>query len=229
MLCAFDFDGVLAPVVKDPDRAGIPPVILRRLMTLSELSRVAVVSPRSVEDIATRVDFMPEFVVGNHGMEGHPDFERESGRYHALCEEWEKQLQECALIGPGIRIENRGCSLAVHCRTACSDNEFEQRLMKIFGGLQPRPRIVAGKYALNLLPAEVPGKGDMLERLRATCGAVSALYVCDEVSDEEAARLRADEWLTVRVDGPGKAEFCLAHRLELVQLLDMLIQRLQEG
>lgn len=229
MLCAFDFDGVLAPVVRDPERADIPPAVLRRLMTLSEMSRVAVVSARCVDDIAMRVDFMPEFVIGNHGLEGLPEFDSESARYHALCVEWERQLQECTAMAPGLRIENRGCSLAVHCRMGGCDGELEQRLMKLFASLQPTPRIVAGKYALNLLPADVPGKGELLMRLRTACAAPAALYVCDDVSDDEVLKLRAQDWLTVRVDGPGEAEFCLAHRLDMVQLLDMLIQKLEQA
>lgn len=71
----------------------------------------------------------------------------------------------------------------------------------------------------------------MPRRLREASGASSALYVGDDVSDEDVFRLCREDWLTVRIDkpSPSAAEFYLAHRLEMVQLLDVLMKKLSEA
>ena len=52
-------------------------------------------------------------------------------------------------------------------------------------------RVVPGKMVVNLVPAELPHKGDALERLMRTERLASALYVGDDRTDEDAFRLGA--------------------------------------
>ena len=232
MLCAFDFDGTLAPIVKDPHRACIPSAVLRRLITLSERTPVAIISGRSVADVSLRLDFLPEFVVGNHGIEGLPGWEENAGRLQALCLQWEHQLRQ-AMTGRtqfdgGIWIENKNYSLSVHYRMVRDRVQAEEQLLKLFEGLNPAPHVVAGKCVFNLLPAGAPDKGSALARLCELSRAPSAIYVGDDVTDEDVFRLRRPDWLTVRIErsGESEAEFHLHHRLDMVQLLDDLIERL---
>lgn len=230
MLCAFDFDGTLAPIVKDPDHASIPAPVLRRLITLSELTPVAVISGRALDDMGLRLDFMPEFVIGNHGLEGVPDWEGRTMQYQAVCAAWEQQLADCAIIAPRVRVENKGSSLTVHYRMARNQAEVERHLTQLFATLSPAPQIVPGQCAFNLLPAEAPGKVAVLAHLRQVSDAPSVLYVGDDSADEKIFGLRRDDWLGVRIEGAGNsaAEFYLPHRLDMVQLLDMLIHRLDD-
>jgi trehalose 6-phosphate phosphatase len=69
-LLAFDFDGTLAPIVADRDRA----VMRRRTRTLfgavCELYPCAVISGRARHDVASRPGKIDvKHVVGNHGIE----------------------------------------------------------------------------------------------------------------------------------------------------------------
>lgn len=232
MLCAFDFDGTLAPIVKDPHRASIPSDVLRRMIVLSEYARVAVISGRAMADVALRLDFLPEYVIGNHGIEGLPGWEEQAGRYQALCLEWERQLNSAladrALFDPGIWLENKTYSLSVHYRMAHNREEAESRLLQLFTTLTPAANVVAGKCVFNLVPADAPDKGTALARLCEISGASSAIYVGDDVTDEHVFRMRRPDWLTVRIErsGDSAAEFFLHHRLDMVQLLDALIDRL---
>src|SRR4051794_19629681 len=79
MLCGFDFDGTLAPIVTEPHRAEVPLDVLRRLVELCECTPVAVITGRSLADIRARLDFSPDFVAGNHGLEGVPGWEAVAG------------------------------------------------------------------------------------------------------------------------------------------------------
>jgi trehalose 6-phosphate phosphatase len=231
MLCAFDFDGTLAPIVKDPGRACIPAAVSRRMALLAEHVRVAVISGRSVEDVAPRLDFLAEFVVGNHGIEGVPGWEDRSARYRQLCREWEQRLNlalaDRSLFEPGVWVENKICSLSVHYRLARDRAEMEKRLLQLFGALLPSARIMSGKCVFNLLPEDAPDKGMALARLCEITGAPGTIYVGDDVTDEDVFKIRRRDWLTVRIErsAESSAEFYLHHRLDMVHLLDVLIDR----
>lgn len=232
MLCAFDFDGTLAPIVKDPERACIPSPVLRRLITLSEHARVAIITGRSVEDVGARLDFMPDYVVGNHGIEGIPGWEDHAEHYRLLCQEWEQRLSvalgERALFESGIRVENKVYTLSVHYRLARNRARAEAQLADAFSTLTPGAHVVAGKCVFNLVPQGAPNKGTALQRLCEISGAPSALFVGDDVTDEDVFAQRRNDWLSVRIERSpdSAAEFFLHHRLDMVQLLDALIVRL---
>lgn len=232
MLCAFDFDGTLAPIVKEPERASIPTPVSRRLITLSEYARVAIITGRSVEDIGLRLDFMPDFVVGNHGIEGIPGWEGRAEGYRQLCREWEQRLAaglvNRGIADSGVWIENKVYSLSVHYRMARDRAQVEGQLSELFAKLLPDAHIIGGKCVFNLMPPGASDKGVALARLIEVSGVPSALYVGDDVTDEDAFRLRRDDLLTVRIEraADSAADFYLHHRLEMVQLLDALIVRL---
>lgn len=235
VLCAFDFDGTLAPIVKDPERACMPAAISRRLAILSEYARVAIITGRSLEDIGLRLDFLPEFVIGNHGIEGIPGWEERAGHYRKLCGEWAQRLSAAlndrALFDAGIWIENKAYSLSVHYRMARNREDTEQSLGKLFAALVPDAHVIGGKCVFNLMPPGSVNKGIALERLLDVSGASGALYVGDDVTDEDVFRLHRKDVLTVRIERAvdSAAEFHLNHRLEMVQLFDELIGRLSEA
>lgn len=235
LLCAFDFDGTLAPIVAQPDKARLPLGILQRLAALAHHAPIAIITGRSLADIRARLDFEPDFVVGNHGIEGLPGWEPRAEHCRRLCMEWEQKLtaalQDRTIFDPGIRIENKGYSLSVHYRLARNPADAEIRLSKLFASRINSARIVAGKCVFNLLPQDSADKGMALEKLMDASGARSAIYVGDDVTDEDIFRLRRPELLSVRVGcGVGSAaEFFLHHRLDIFQLLDDLIRRLRDA
>ena len=73
VLLAFDYDGVLAPLVKDPSGAYMRPSTRTLLRRLVPLYPVAVVSGRSWRDASRFTRGLDVTVVGNHGFElGRP-------------------------------------------------------------------------------------------------------------------------------------------------------------
>jgi trehalose 6-phosphate phosphatase len=233
MLCAFDFDGTLAPIVPEPHRAEVPLPIRRRLIELCEYTPVAIITGRSLADLRARLDFTPDYVVGNHGLEGMPGREGLAARYEQLCLNWERALtaalQDHAVLEPGIWIENKTYSLSVHYRLAHDHSRAEAQLTELFADLAPVPHVIAGKRMFNLLPDAAVNKGTALDQLFDASGAPTALYVGDDATDEDVFRLQRADLLSIRVE-PGvdsAAEFFLHHQLDVDQLLDELIARLR--
>ena len=70
-LCAFDFDGTLAPIVEDPDQAVLSDRTRNLLGRLAALYPCVILSGRARTDLLGRLSGMPlERVFGSHGAEG---------------------------------------------------------------------------------------------------------------------------------------------------------------
>ena len=231
LLCAFDFDGTLAPIVPQPDQARLPAEIRARLLALARHAPVAIITGRSVDDIRHRLAFEPDFIVGNHGVEGVPGWEAHALRHAELCRSWREQLEAALSAGfdPGIRIEDKRFSLSVHYRLAANRDEPESQLDKLFMELVPRPRVVWGKLVFSLMPEDAGHKGSALEQLMATTNARSAIYVGDDITDEDVFRLRRPDVLSIRIEHAehSAAELHVPHPGDIVPLLDELVSRLR--
>jgi trehalose 6-phosphate phosphatase len=233
MLCAFDFDGTLAPIVAQPDQARLPPEVLQRLIMLSGYAPIAIITGRAITDIAPRLGFDPDYLVGNHGLEGVPGWQARSDAFAALCHDWREMLsavlQDSSRYDPGIAMEDKRYSLSVHYRHARDPVKAEAQLTDLLEKLEPAPRIVAGKYVFNVVPQDGADKGDALEELMRISAARSAIYVGDDVTDEDAFRLKRADLLPVRIEDSAHsdAEFFLPDWHGILQLLDELIGRLR--
>lgn len=234
LLCVFDFDGTLSPIVLQPERASLPLGVLQRLTELQALAPIAIITGRSVADIRGRLGWTPDFLIGNHGLEGLPGWEQHSARYAAQCQTWScaitDVLQDTERYDAGIFIEDKQYSLAVHYRLARERAKIETELHALLVTLQPLPRLVAGKFVINLLPQNAPDKGHAIEQLMRVSGAKHAIYVGDDVTDEDVFRLRRADLLTIRIERSvdSAADFFLHHRPDIMLLLDELISRLHK-
>jgi trehalose 6-phosphate phosphatase len=233
LLCAFDFDGTLAPIVAQPEQAILPLDLRERLVELAMYAPVAIITGRSVEDLQSRLGFKADFIIGNHGLEGLPGWERRAERYEAMCQAWRDHLtavlRPLGLLDSGVWIENKRYSLSLHYRLASDRQQVETALTALFGDLTPAPRVVGGKFVFNLLPEDAMHKGSALEQLIRAIGATSAMYIGDDVTDEDVFRLHRTDVLSVRIEKhPGSAApYFIENRQDVTQLLDALIARLQ--
>ena len=233
MLCAFDFDGTLAPIVADPSDARIAPPILRRLAALTEFTPVAVITGRSIEDVSLRLDFFPEYVIGNHGIEGMPGQERQAEYYRQTCRDWLERLQAALQeqeFDPAVWIEDKTFSLSVHYRMAQDVSHAQARLRQLIHQLMPGAEVVDGNCVLIVLPAGAPCKGDALAMLRNMISAPTAMYIGDDVTDESVFRLPHQDLVTIRIeDAPDTAaQYYLQRQVQISELLDMMLHRLSK-
>lgn len=232
MLCAFDFDGTLAPIVTQPGQARLAGAVAQRLMRLAMLAPVAIITGRALDDIRSRLPFTPAYLIGNHGLEGLPDGALPEPRYHAICQVWKATLtaafEDDGRFPPQIAIEDKHYSLSVHYRQVAQPLQVEHDLRQLFSHLTPPPRLGAGKFIFNLVPQGAPDKGVALEQLLRLSGAPSAIYVGDDVTDEDVFRLPRANLLTVRIEAhpASAAAFYLERQQDILTLLDELIDRL---
>jgi trehalose 6-phosphate phosphatase len=228
VLCVFDFDGTLAPIVPQPEEARLPEEVLRRLLSLSQLAPVGVLTGRSLEDIRTRLGFEPQYLVGNHGLQGLPGWEAASEAYLATVRGWARQLEPRLPKDEGVFVEDKQYSLSLHFRNARDPKAIENSLREAAMELEPLPRVMDGKFLVNLLPEAACDKGDAMLRLMEISGCSTAIYVGDDVTDEDAFRVNHPGLLTVRIEPheQSAAQFFLPQHRDIVHLLDHMLERL---
>lgn len=230
MLCLFDFDGTLVPLVADPAKALLSHPIQSRLVRLQARAQVGIVTGRSLSDICSRLEFVPDYLVGNHGLEGLPGWQQRADEFYAICRCWYDQLApELAAIDTGISLEDKHYSLSLHFRHAQDKEAVMKTLPTLLAELTPSPRVIGGKCVFNLLPTHGGDKGHAVTQLISETGAQRTLYVGDDVTDEDVFAIRRDDLMSVRVgcidevSVQSAATHCIASAGHIAALLDCLI------
>ncbi len=127
-LWIFDFDGTLAPLVPDREAARLHPSCLELLrdLTAIEDQRTAILSSRQLEDLAPRVPVPGILLGGGSGVawqtpDGRRDMPPPGGRnrLHAARARLRPLLDRVARL-PGVDIEDKQWSIAIHFRAASS-------------------------------------------------------------------------------------------------------------
>ena len=117
-----DIDGTLLDLAPTPREVWVPPGLAKTLnrLLVRTSGALALVSGRSLNDID--LIFAPvEFpAVGGHGAEMRIAIDSESVATHAppMDKELKKRLAAIAQLSPGILLEDKGYSLALHYRLA---------------------------------------------------------------------------------------------------------------
>ena len=227
-LLAFDFDGTLAPIAAQPDAAQLPPASALIMQRLCAVAPVAIITGRSVADVSMRLGFEPHYVIGNHGSEGLPVDPGQLARFHDDCQRWQSALRYRLDTDPiltGAAIEDKGLTLSLHYRHAHLPQQALEHLMTLIQGLTPTPRVVTGKFVVNLLPDGASTKHHAVEHLMATGGFAAALFAGDDETDEDVFRGAPPHWLTVRIEPvpTSAARYFLRSQTEVPALLERLV------
>ncbi len=224
VLLAFDFDGTLAPIVADRDAATMRDRTRRLFTRVASLCPCAVISGRSQGDIAARLRGIPvKHIIGNHGLEPGARlsfFERDITRTLPV-------VRDALSDQSGVDVEDKRYSIAIHYRRSRAKRQVRAAIARVLFELPIPMRAIPGKLVMNLVPLAAPNKGEALLRLRAIEGADTALYVGDDVTDEDVFCLdQPGRLLTVRVgfSKASSAAFCLQNQTEIDRLLSILLQ-----
>ncbi|MDZ7631748.1 MAG: trehalose-phosphatase [Gemmatimonadaceae bacterium] len=187
-LLAFDFDGTLAPMSTDPDANRMREESIELLRNLAHAAPVAVVTGRSVRDMAPRVEGVPLLaVIGNHGAEPSPYARRAVREVRA----WMPQLVQVVASLPGVVLEDKGMSVSVHHWHSPDPHAAIAAIEALVPALPKPARVIHGIGIVNLVPEGAPDKGDAVATLMAAHGLPAALFVGDELTDEPAFRFTA--------------------------------------
>jgi len=200
-LFTFDLDGTLAPIVEDPAGIMISDDIRGKLMRLCRLANVAILTGRARSDARAHLGFEPRFIVGNHGAEGLPGWEKREQGFVRLCQQWEDQLRVLLpqAFRKGIIIENKGCSLTLHYRRAPAPETALAEILCAVQLLTPIPRQIAGKFVANIVPPESLNKGEALLLLMRYADAHRAVFIGHEVTGEDILHLKHERIHGLRV------------------------------
>ena len=222
VLLAFDFDGTLSPIVRDPAEARLRRRTRTLLGRLARLYPCAVISGRSRPDVVHRLAAIPlQAVSGNHGLEPSHAYER----YERLVRSWSVTLRPRLARVQGVVLEDKRYSLAIHYRLARRPREAMARIRDAIAPLS-RVRVIGGKTVLNLIPEGAPHKGTALEAIRAQLGCDTAIYVGDDDTDEDVFLMAAHQFfLGVRVGRNRRslAGYYLENQREVDALLEVLL------
>ncbi|MEQ0565679.1 trehalose-phosphatase [Amycolatopsis sp. NEAU-NG30] len=229
LLVACDYDGTLAPITLNPDEARPLPESVGALRSLAGLheTTTAVISGRALRDLATLSRLPAEVnLVGSHGSEF------DIGFIHALDEKarelhrrLESELEQLVLDVPGVSLEVKPASIAVHVRRA--EHEAGRRVLAAVHSGPSKWEGVSttdGKEVVELAVVQTD-KGRALDILRHQVGATAAIFLGDDVTDEKAfARLSGPD-LGIKVgDGETLAAFRVPDTVDVALVLGFLLE-----
>lgn len=222
-----DFDGTLVEIAERPDAVVVDPKLggvltdLRRSLD----GALAIVTGRAINVID---DFLaPDSfdVAGLHGVEY-----RLGGRLFPCRVEDHPDLRQAIDVleqrfaaQPGILIEDKGCSVAVHWRLAPEAEDEACRILKeTTAALGSQYRLQLGKAVGEVLPARA-SKGRIIEHflLEPPYRGRRAIFAGDDLTDEHAFEaVNRLEGISLRVgSGPTHARYRVPTPTALRQLL----------
>jgi trehalose 6-phosphate phosphatase len=221
VLLAFDFDGTLAPIVRDPEAAAMRRRTARLLAQVTAAYPCVVISGRARADVRGKLAGVTlREVVGNHGMEPWPGLPAA----RRLAQRWQAALAARLPELPGMVVEAKGPSLAIHYRRTRARPAARRAILAAVADLRG-VRLVEGKMVVNLMPARAPNKGTAVVSLAQRLGCDAILYVGDDDNDEDAFALADHAHLVgIRVgrSARSRANYFVPTQADVDELLALL-------
>jgi trehalose 6-phosphate phosphatase len=187
-LFAFDLDGTLAPIAVHAWEVKLDPALRASLKRLDDLANVCVLTGRSRQDALSILGMDLRLVIGNHGCEWPPEILSRNRNFIETSMAWRDRLRSELSDEPGVEIEYKGETLALHYSKARGTSALD-RIEGAVKHLVPAPRVIGGKFVMNLLPMDAETKGKALVEAMTMVGATRALYFGDDLTDEEVFKL----------------------------------------
>lgn len=219
----------MAPIVSDPQKAFPHPESVSAMRGLASLAgtNAAVISGRALRDLAILSRLPSEVqLVGSHGSEF------DAGFVNAIDDNAKKlltvitgELQAIADAHPGVSIETKPASVALHVRNA-ETAAGDEALAAVRSGAAARDgvQVTEGKSVIELAVI-VTDKGVALDILRHQEAATAAVFFGDDVTDEKAFGHLHGPDIGVKI-GPGDtlAEFRIDSTEQVALALAFLLE-----
>jgi trehalose-phosphatase len=256
ILLVSDFDGTLSPIVMDPWGAEILSAARRALRRLAGVQgvEVAILSGRTIRDVAERVRVGGARYLGNHGLESGRlgrgrraaslavESEARLDGYAAAAErlaaEVSRRIPERWLV-----VERKPPTVAFHYRQAPDVAGAGRRVAEVVDELDPDGVFVrfTGRRVLELRPPGAAAKGDALRALLEELRPATTIVLGDDRSDllafevlRELSTAGGTEGVAIAVQAHAEAppevaaaaDLVLASPVEAARLLGLLARRL---
>ena len=186
-----DIDGTLLDLAPTPREVWVPPGLMATLNRLLEKTSgaLAFVSGRPLNDID--LIFAPEQfpAVGGHGAEMRISLDNEAVAVHAppMDKELKRRLAAVAKLSPGILLEDKGYSLALHYRLAPhAEKAIYEAVSLIRADLPDAPiEVLPGKYVCEIKHSGFTKATGVLELMaHAPFSGRRPIFIGDDVTDE---------------------------------------------
>ena len=249
LLIATDFDGTIAPVVRDPKRARPLPEASRALAQLAAKTPVAVISARDLANLAQQCPIPGVLLLGSYGLEPWmrltsderlPDRPPPSERLVRLA----RDLQDLTDWLPGVQVETKAMGVAVHYRNSPEPRRAAQLVRRMVDQVASHEGldVVRGKLVVELRPPRSGNKGTALAAILDRLEPRGCVFAGDDLGDlpamEELHRRRQDMELALAIgilgqDGSPRlgevADRCLDGPRAWAELLQQLADSLPRG
>jgi trehalose 6-phosphate phosphatase len=203
LLVTSDFDGTLAPIVNNPADARPLAEAAAALVDLADLpsTAAALISGRALDTLRS-LSSMPDKVhlVGSHGAEFASGFSHDidESLLHTIFD----TLSAIAAERPGVTVERKPASVALHVRNASADDGLAALAAAREAALSWEAELTEGKAVLEFAVISTD-KGEAVDILRDRHHADAVVFFGDDVTDEKAFRRLRDSDVGVKV-GPGE-------------------------
>ncbi|HMM92960.1 trehalose-phosphatase [Bradyrhizobium sp.] len=194
-----DIDGTLLDLMPTPREVWVPPGLSETLKRLHQRSNgaLALVSGRSLNDID--LIFAPDIfpAVGGHGAEMRIDPDSEAVAAHAppMDKELKRRLAAIAKLSPGILLEDKGYSLALHYRLAPhAEKAIYAAVSLIRADLPNAPiEVLPGKCVCEIKHSGFTKASGVLELMtREPFKGRRPFFIGDDVTDETVFAIMPD-------------------------------------
>jgi trehalose 6-phosphate phosphatase len=186
-----DFDGSLAPIVLDPERARPARGTARVLHKLARrYGAVAIVSGRPVRFLARRLHARGVRMIGLYGIEErigrHFTVLPEAQHARAAVDQAAGRLRAELASLAGVYVEHKGFAVSIHFRRAASPAAAqaiaEPVALEIASNLGLTV-LMRGRLVLEIGPPATVDKGHVVRRIVEANGLTGALVVGDDIGD----------------------------------------------
>lgn len=228
-LFAFDLDGTLAPIVENFAAARVDESMRAILEQMAKLANVVVITGRSRKDAFAILGFEPHLLIGNHGAEWPPHPSDRNWQFVDTCLQWRDRLHFMLGDVQGVAIEFKGESISLHYRKAVDQEGTLTQIDTAVENLEPAPKRFGGKYVVNLVPMAASTKGEALVAAMNHLDLQRAIFIGDDVTDEEVFRMKDVDVFGIHVgkDGHTAAPYYLKKQSALLGRLKSMVRILE--
>lgn len=227
LLVAADFDGTISPLVSVPMAARGDARCVASLARLArmECTGVAVISGRPLGWLREAVGEIPGVLLfGSHGAEDASLPPLECGvSVEAELARVAEQLEGVAARWAGCLVERKPLGATLHYRLA-AEGAASDIVNEVWAISAMHPQFVV-RHGLKVIElcASARHKGEALERAKYLSGATHAVFVGDDVTDEDAFAALGPGDLAIKVGaGESRAEIRVGGVGEVAEALETL-------
>ena len=185
-----DIDGTIVDIAPTPRQVSVPSELRRTLARLQQITAgaAALVSGRTLAEIDVLFAPLELAAIGGHGAEirAKPQAKIQR-RAKALSDDIKRRLAALTELGPGLLIEDKGYSLALHFRSAPDLGPALHAAVEQICALAPAGivEIMPGKAVIEVKPAQVSKAHAVVELMKCPPFAGRfPIFIGDDVTDE---------------------------------------------